>query len=71
MENKKYHGYTERDETLAMIDLVVSEMHESWRMVNSPIRENPEEVSVLKFAGEGAAALNARQDASIKSIFNL
>ena len=71
MENKKYQGYTEGNDTLALVDAVVAEMHESWKMTNSPLRENPDEVSVLKFAGEGADALNARRDDSIKAVFKL
>jgi len=66
MNEQKYNGYTKGKETLELVDTVIKEMNESWRMVNSPLRENPDEVSVLKFAGEGATALNLRNDESIK-----
>ena len=69
--DKKYKGYTEANEIFALVNDVVKEMHESWKMVNSPLRENPDEVSVLKFAGEGASALNARQDESVRKLLNL
>ena len=71
MDEKKYHGYTEQSKTIALVEEVVKEMHESWKMINSPLRKNPNEVSVLKFASEGADALNSRKDASIKKVFDL
>ena len=71
MESKRYQGYTEADETLALVNTVISEMNESWKVVNSPLRDNPDEISVLKFAAEGSASLNARKDQYIKKLFEI
>jgi len=71
MNENRYHGYTEGEETLTLVNEVVLEMQNSWRLINRPTRENPDEVSVLQFAGEGAETLNSRQDESIRDVFIL
>ena len=71
MSGKKYQGYTNDDDVIAMINSVKDEMDKSWKLINSTIRENPDEMSVLAFASEGSGLLNAGNDNALKSLLDL